>query len=452
MTHLHPSNSTASTCPPDEGDQSPLPCVKSSTSDDASDEFPVNSPKNSPQTLKSLLEERASIDSIASRCSTHDAVSSLGSSQHAPENKALKCVQLRLQHQYVQALLHTGDPEIVAFSRKLEETTDGEFMCEHCREVFYTEEDCYNHAYEDNSILSYHSWFEITSKRLRKGLHIIVWGGERNASLIMRGEHAITVGDGQVVYMSSHEKRVVQDALDTFAGSDKMYLQMYPSSSRDSHDDVEKRALCAIGKVGFNTITSNSEHFATWAIHCEKKSGEVQKAGAAASTGFYAAQVTGIAAAASTGLLAPGAIMAASTALSASSYAAWGFATMSTENAEAHLSDSCYKCHVLGKLVSRVNSRISVGNSDEEEEEEEDLLDTFFGGMLTFTDRLVDAFVSEEEEIEADEDTCLYRVCEGPHLACALCIQESGRLTLCPLNDCYERFDAPDWLFDTDQE
>lgn len=252
-----------------------------------------------------------------------------------------------------------------------------------------------------------------------------------------------------MVYMSSHEKRVVQDALDTFAGSDKMYLQMYPSSSRDSHDDVEKRALCAIGKVGFNTITSNSEHFATWAIHCEKKFGEVQKAGAAASTGFYAAQVTGIAAAASTGLLAPGAIMAASTALSASSYAAWGFATMSTENAEALLSDSCYKCHVLGKIVSRVNSRISVENSDEEEE---DLLDTFFGGMLTFTDRLVDAFVSEEEEIEADEDTCLYRVCEGPHLACALCIQESGRLTLCPRNDCYERFDAPDWLFDSDQE
>ncbi len=93
--------------------------------------------------------------------------------------------------------------------------------------------------------------------------------------------HGIDLGDGSVVHFAGRE-REKQDAcvqrtpLSVFAKGGRVRTVAY--RRRDPADAVCARALSSLGRVDYDLIHSNCEHFARWCMTGKRRSHQVRRA------------------------------------------------------------------------------------------------------------------------------------------------------------------------------
>lgn len=98
--------------------------------------------------------------------------------------------------------------------------------------------------------------------------------------------YGVSVGDGQVMVLDgpNGEGRVRRVSLQEFAGGGVIRVVAVPGQT--SLEDTLRRALAAEGWAGYDLLTDNCEHFATWCATGQKSSRQVVAAMRAALIGF----------------------------------------------------------------------------------------------------------------------------------------------------------------------
>eukprot|EP00397_Hematodinium_sp_SG-2012_P018574 GEMP01019035.1.p1 GENE.GEMP01019035.1~~GEMP01019035.1.p1 ORF type:complete len:606 (+),score=108.95 GEMP01019035.1:90-1907(+) len=371
--------------------------------------------------------------------------------------------------------------------QEIQESRSTAFKCHDCEDVFYSESDAYNHSYPDNAFVGGHTWMQVRRKYCHRGLHIIRWGGPKNESYFLKGEHAITVGKSRVAYMST-KGHVVVEAWQKFIGSDPVYLQAYNSDTRLPHDEVAERAMAAVGKVGYHAFFMNSEHFATWACLGSKRSKELWGVGAIAGTVSFSSQLAVFALAGPLALLVfHGAIDVVKVA-AASILAKDCAARQWDDIASTFGNPKCCQCGQYGSLTSwddveiprseRENlndgslrrffsefqaGSVTRGSPSEERDHLSDALDaaeimsepemcTTLPGKRRYLPRSHrensgDSARKVEVAVEArDVELCtnVYSICSAGHTACLNCVRRlHPKPFLCMRDDCFEVLDGP---------
>ena len=104
--------------------------------------------------------------------------------------------------------------------------------------------------------------------------------------------HGIYVGKGQVIHFSGSSDGLASKAtgqiekttLVAFKGNCKKPTAVLHTNACYSDEEVVRRAYSQLGKKDYNLIFNNCEHFATWCITGKKRSGQVNRAAAGATT------------------------------------------------------------------------------------------------------------------------------------------------------------------------
>ncbi|MBM4290265.1 MAG: hypothetical protein FJ138_01495 [Deltaproteobacteria bacterium] len=85
--------------------------------------------------------------------------------------------------------------------------------------------------------------------------------------------HGVDCGDGTVIHMSRELGGVRRSSFEEFADGRDVYIEELPA--RFSPDEVVRRAAGRLGEGGYNVVSNNCEHFATWCREGHARSRQV---------------------------------------------------------------------------------------------------------------------------------------------------------------------------------
>lgn len=121
--------------------------------------------------------------------------------------------------------------------------------------------------------------------------------------------HGIDCGDGYVIHFS-RTRNIVRDTMSYFMSKSKdgiVYTYNHRPEECDSPSVVIHRAKSRLGKGGYNLVSNNCEHFASWCKTGHKKSKQINGVvGNLGGTGTAAAIGTALATIPATTVAAPG--------------------------------------------------------------------------------------------------------------------------------------------------